>query len=153
MYTREEASKIKQEFWTVFGQYISPYKSIDGQKVNWINYKTGLKHVYFKMHADKKTANIGIVIAHPDEGIQELFYEQFLEFQMMLHDLLGEKWDWELHTQDEFSRTISKISISLNGVNIFNKKDWPELIAFLKPRLLLLDEFWYDVRDSFDALK
>ncbi len=153
MYSREEASKIRQEFWTIFGQYISPHQSITGQKVNWVNYKTGLKHIYFRMHADKRGAAISIDISHPDEGIQELFYEQFLEYKEILHQALGEEWNWQLFIEDENHKTISRISTSIENVNIFNKQDWPKLISFLKPRIIALDDFWYDVKDGFEALK
>ena len=74
MYTREQASQLRQAFWTAFGQYIAPHPSADGYKINWANYRTGLKHVYFRMHADKKIASIAIEITHPDPDIQELFF-------------------------------------------------------------------------------
>lgn len=153
MYTKEEASRIKQEFWTVFGQYLSPYKSIDEEKVNWANYKTGIKHIYFRMNADKKEASISIDITHPDEGIQEFFYEQFLELKYVLSDILGENWIWELHQVDDYGKTMSRIYKELKPVNIFNKSDWPALISFFKPRILALDSFWSDAKYVFDALK
>lgn len=153
MYTRQEASRIKQEFWTKFGQYISLHQSISGLKVNWVNYKTGIRNVYFRMQADKKTASISIDITHPDEGIQELFYEQFLEFQEILRQAVGEDWNWTPAVVDENGKNISKIYKEIDQVNVFNKEDWPKLISFFKPRILALDDFWYDVSDSFEALK
>jgi len=153
MYSREQASQLKQEFWTTFGQYLSPHLSSEGLKVNWVNYKTGLKHVYFKMDADKRKASIAIEITHPDAGIQELFYEQFEEFKLLLENYQNEPWNWELHTRNDQDKLISKIGTQLNGVSIFNKSDWPQLISFYKPRIIALDEFWTDVKDGFEALK
>lgn len=153
MYTKEETSRIKQEFWTVFGQYLSPYKSINGEKVNWVNYKTGIKHIYFRMNADKKQASISIDITQPDEGIQELFYEQFLELKLVLKDAIGEDWIWDLHHVDENGKTISRIYKEIKLVSIFNKSDWPVLISFFKPRILALDNFWNDAKYIFDDLK
>lgn len=153
MYTKEEASRIKQEFWTVFGQYLSPYRSINGEKVNWVNYKTGVKHIYFRMNADKKQASISIDITQPDEGIQELFYEQFLELKLVLKDAIGEDWIWDLHHVDENGKTISRIYKEIKLVSIFNKSDWPVLISFFKPRILALDNFWNDAKYIFDDLK
>lgn len=153
MYSREEASRIKQEFWTKFGQYIAVHQSITGSKVNWVNYKTGIRHVYFRMHADKKTASISIDISHPDEGIQELFYEQFLEFKEILHQAVGEEWIWTPAVEDENYKIISRIYTKIDNVNVFNKEDWPKLISFFKPKMIALDDFWYDVKDTFDALK
>lgn len=153
MYTREQASQLRQEFWTTLGQYLYPQLSAESVKVNWLNYKTGLKHVYFKMDADKKQAIIAIEIAHPDIGIQELFFSQFEEFKQLLHNSLQEEWDWELHTVDVYGKTISRIIKRLEGVNVFNKDDWPQLISFFKPRIIALDEFWNDVKDGFEGLK
>lgn len=153
MYSREEASQLRQAFWTAFGQYLMPHLSSEGLKVNWVNYKTGLKHVFFKMDAGKRKASIGITLTHPDPGIQELFYEQFLELKSLLKGYLNEEWDWVLHTTDENGRTISRIYTELPGVSIFNRSDWPAIISFFKPRILALDEFWNDTKDSFDSLK
>jgi len=153
MYSKDEASQLKQQFWTAFGQYISPHSSAEGLRVNWVNYKTGIKHVYFKMQADKRSASIAIEIAHADPGIQELFFEQFKEYKNILNGALGETWEWQLHATDEYGKTASRIYKQIDGVSIFDKNDWPVLISFFKPRIIALDEFWNDVKYGFDALK
>jgi len=153
MYSKDEASQIRQAFWTTFGQYIAPQLSADGLKVNWVNYKTGVKHLYFKMDTDKRAATIEILIAHPDAGIQELFFEQFAELKTMLNGYLNEKWEWALHDKDENGKTISRIYKQLIGVSIYNRNDWPQLISFFKPRIIALDEFWSVGQYSFEALK
>ena len=153
MYSKDEASQLKQAFWTAFGQYISPQLSAEGLKVNWINYKTGIKHLYFKMEADKRSASIAIEIAHPDAGIQELFFEQFKELKILLHSSLQEDWDWHLHVTIDKGKIISRIFKQMENVSIFNKNDWPTLISFFKPRIIALDEFWSDAKYAFDSLK
>lgn len=153
MYSKDEASQLKQSFWTTFGQYISPQLSAEGLKVNWVNYKTGVKHLYFRMNVDKRSAFIAIEITHPDMGIQELFFEQFKELKNVLHSVLNEDWDWQLRTTDDNSKIVSRIMKQIDGVSIFNKNDWPELISFFKPRIIALDEFWSDAKYAFDALK
>ena len=153
MYSKDEASQIKQAFWTTFGQYIAPQLSADGLKINWINYKTGIKHLYFKMEADNGFASIGITITHPDKGIQELFFEQFLELKTLLQSYLDEEWIWALHQQDEYGKTVSRIYTEIKGVSIYNRDQWPQLISFFKPRIIALDEFWIVGQYSFEALK
>jgi hypothetical protein len=153
MYSKEQASQIRQSFWTTFGQYISPQLSADGFKINWVNYKTGIKQVNFRMQAENRTASVAIEMSHHDAGIQELFFEQFKELKFVLADALQEEWQWELHTQDEYGKTISRIYKQLNNVSVFNRNDWPALISFFKPRIIALDEFWSTAKYSFDALK
>lgn len=153
MYTREQASQLRQAFWTAFGQYITPHPSVEGVKANWLNYKTGVKHVYFRMHADKRKASIGIELTHPDPELQELFFEQFQQLKALLHETVGEEWDWVLHTSDDNGKTITRIYKELEKVNVFNQEDWPALISFFKPRIIALDQFWSDAKYSFDELK
>ena len=76
MFQKAEISEVKQAFWTSFGQYMKPVLSAEDRPVNWINYKTGFRHLYFRMDAFH-SARIGIDIAHPDQGIQQLYFDQF----------------------------------------------------------------------------
>ncbi len=153
MYSREEASQLRQAFWTAFGKYMSPVVSAQGLKINWINYRTGFSVIRFRMEADKKRAGIGITLAHPDAGIRELYFEQFLEYRTLLHQYLGEEWDWVPEMQDDSGRMVSRIYMEIAGVSVFRKEDWPDLIGFFKPRITALDEFWQDVKDGFEALR
>jgi len=153
LYSKEEASQFRRTFWTTFGQYISPHLSADGLKVNWVNYKTGLKHVYFRMIAENRSAAMAIELAHPDAGIRELFFEQFLELKNILHAELGEEWEWDMHCRNEDGKEVSRIYKKLDGASIFNQNDWPALISFFKQRMIALDEFWSSAKYAFEALK
>lgn len=153
MYGKAEASRLKQEFWIAFGQYMAPIPDAEGQKRNWINYKTGFKNLYFRMDADRFGASIGIEITHKDVEIQELFYEQFQALKGMLENSLNEEWNWEMHSTDTMGKTISRIYISKQGWNVFEKEHWPELIRFFKPRIIALDEFWSVAKMGFEDLR
>ncbi len=152
MFSRAESSRIRQEFWTTFGRYMSPIFSEEGMKVNWINYHTKVKDVHFRMDAGGKSSRIAITLEHKDLGLQELYFQQFLELKTMLHAELGETWEWKQHMQFD-GRVISSIYKELPGYSVFNKEHWPELISFFKPRIIALDRFWSTARDVFDTLK
>jgi hypothetical protein len=153
MYSKAAISQTKHSFWIAFGRYMAPQLSSEGLKVNWINYKTGFKNLYFKMEVGTKEASIAIVITHPEISVQEKFYEYFLELENIFHLTLEEQWKWQPLVQDEFDRTISRISISIEQVNVMDQIHWPTIISFLKPRIILLDEFWNDVKDRFETLR
>lgn len=153
LYSKEQATQLKQAFWTAFGQYLKPQLSADGLRTNWVNYKTGIKYLYFKMEADKKSAFIAIEMSHPDADIQQLMFDQFVELKNVLNSQLEEEWDWELHTTDEYGKTVSRIIKTLPHVSIFKQEDWPALISFFKPRIIALDEFWSVAQYSFDLFR
>ncbi|GAA4368519.1 hypothetical protein GCM10023185_41340 [Hymenobacter saemangeumensis] len=153
MYTKAEASQLRQAFWTTFGQYMTPVPSAEGWPVNWINYKTGIKNLYFRMQADNRQASIAIEMTQPDAGIRELFFEQFLELKTLLHETLGEEWIWEPEAMDAHGQPLARIYREQSGVNVFNRESWPALISFFKPRIVALDAFWTDAQYTFEALR
>lgn len=152
MYSRQEASILTQEFWTVFGQYMSPVVSAEGQKINWINYKTGEKDVFFRMQATGKTASVTIEIRHKDPVIRQLFFEQFLSYKSLFNSIMEEEWTWNLQDQDENGKLLSRVYISITPANILKKEDWPLMISFFKSRITRLDQFWAEVKYGFELL-
>lgn len=153
MYSTHEAAQLKHEFWTTFGRYMSPVLSAEGEKINWINYKTGEKHIKFKMHADNKIALITIELSHPDSWLRQLYFERFEQLKVMMFECLQEEWDWQLNAIDETGKITGKIYKELKPVNILNKGDWSSLISFFKPRIIALDAFWSSANYGFESLR
>ncbi len=94
MYSKEEASKLRQQFWITFGKYMKPILSADGLPTNWVNYKTGVKHIFFKMDATQKQAVIAIDITHSDEATRTLFFEHFVAFKTSVNSII----QWKIKT-------------------------------------------------------
>jgi hypothetical protein len=147
MYQKAEISGVKQAFWTRFGQYMKPVLSAEHQPVHWINYKTGFRHLYFRMDAFH-TARIGIEVTHPDPGMQQLFFEQFVALKPLFMEYIGEQWVW----RPPASGIHASIFTELPGYSIMNRENWPQLISFFKPRMIALDAFWSQARYAFEAL-
>ena len=151
MFGKEEARQLKKDFWVAFGVMMKPHLSAEGLRTNWINYKTGVKDIRFKTNASNKEVYVGIQLTHSDDGIRELYWEQFEEFKTLFHSVLEEKWHWDSMKFDEFGKPYSDIYTRQKG-NVFDKNQWPEMFQFLKSRLLKLDEFWCDAKDVFKSL-
>lgn len=151
MYTKQEASTLRQAFWTRFGQYMKPVLGAIGEPVNWLNYKTGIKGIFFRMDADREQASIAIEIRQADERLYLHYLEKITQLKSMLEETMGESWQWEIDQVDASGNNHSRIGITLNGVNIFNSNDWPAIISFLKPRIVALDAFWNLAKDLLEA--
>ena len=150
MFSKKEASQLRKKFWMIFGQYMSPILSSEGEKINWINYKTGVKGLQFKMNVVQDTAFISIEINHPDIAEQKIIFEKLLQLKHILNNSQNEKWNWLLHTPDENGKLVSKVYKERKGINIMRKEDWPALISFFKPRMMALDGFWNSVKYGFE---
>jgi Domain of unknown function (DUF4268) len=149
MYSRQQAAQLRQSFWTSFGLYMAPIPAAEGLKTNWVNYKTGVKHLYFTMQAGQTAARISIVLAQDNTEKQDMFFNQLLQIKNLLRDALQEDWQWEQRVQDENNKTVSRIYTAVEGVNIYRKEDWPAIISFFKPRIIALDIFWTEVKEGF----
>jgi Domain of unknown function (DUF4268) len=153
MYTKDEVSRQKQAFWTTFGRYMQPVLSTEGAVVGWLNYKTGITGIQFKMEADHKLVSIAIVLSHKEDVIQAAQYKKLMELKAMLEsEMGGEVWLWQQHARDVCGKTVSAVRKELTGVNIHRKEDWPAMISFLKDRLIALDAFWSMARYGFEEL-
>ncbi|MCH5597772.1 DUF4268 domain-containing protein [Niabella ginsengisoli] len=150
MYSRSEASNIKKEFWTTFGLYMKPIKNAEGADINWVNYKTGIRHIYFRMDATKRDATIAIELKHPSSEDRNKIFEKFEVLKNYFNQIIEEQWTWQLQFYDEDGSPASRIFTQLEEVNIYKKESWPMIISFLKERIIKLDLFWNDVKIQFE---
>lgn len=144
MYSKQEASLIRKKFWETAGQYFAPMPSASRAKVNWINYKTGVRFISFRLHADEKMAFIGIEISHADPTQRQRHYNQFLGLKKQLQG----DWNWEVGSDQGLSRIFAE----LQGINIYKQETWPQIISFFKERILQLDAFWVGYKEVFEML-
>ena len=150
MYSQQELSLLRKKFRTQFGQYMRPLPGDAGKSVNWLNYKTGIRHLYLKMDADNRHAMVAIELRHDDLLLQQYYFEKFRELEKVFEQMMNELWEWKPDIIDEDGKRFSRISTVLKGVNVVNTSDWPLIISFLKPRIIALDAFWAFVNDRFE---
>jgi hypothetical protein len=149
MYNRHERSRLKHEFWTTFGRYMSPVPSAEGMKINWVNYHTGIKDIYFRMDAGNNDAAIYISLEHKDAAVRQIHFEKLLSMESILHEAIGEAWRWESNIVI-MGKENARIGKTLSDVSVFNRDHWPELISFFKPRIIGLDSFWENAKWGFE---
>jgi Domain of unknown function (DUF4268) len=150
MYTKEEASLVRQKFWTSFGKYMQPVPSANGEKVHWINYKTGIKGIHFKMDADNTAAFVAIEFTCPDKDLQKKYFDAFVALKKHFVKIAGKGWTIQENYESSDNRIISCAIIELHGIKIFRESDWPAIISFFKQHIIALDQFWNDWKPAFE---
>jgi len=153
MYGKEEAYELRKLFWTSFGKFMKKHRTVGEGKVNWMNYKTGIKDLYFRLEADKKTASIYVDLQMQDEDIREIYYSQFKEVKGVFESMTNTKWLWTENLINNYNVELSRISININNVNMYNKNSWDIIFKFYETHLLLLDEFWVEFKELFKQLE
>ena len=77
MFSRDEAKKLRQEFWISFGKSF-PRK--------WILYNTGIKDCSFKFHFDLKGAMVSMDIENQDLEKRLELWEKIISLQSIFKD-------------------------------------------------------------------
>lgn len=151
MYSKEEKKNFKIEFWNKFSVYMRKHTQKHGI-INWSNYKTKIKDLYFRLDFNETEARFSIELQHPD-SIRELFYEQFTELKVLLEKALGTPLVWEELYINEYDKAICRIYVVLPDVNLFNKDDWKKVTDFFENKMVKLHVFWMEYREIFKNLE
>lgn len=137
MFSKEEAQKLRKEFWTAFGKSF-PRK--------WILYRTKIKDFSFKFHADTSKARVSIDLEMKDLELQESYYNKLWS----LEDQLKEVWG-SLEKRAEFEiesgKIISSFLVQIEGVSIYNKATWPSIFEFFYDKMEKAEIFFYEYED------
>lgn len=153
MFSKEETKQLKLDFWTGLGERLELEKGLHGNKVNWMSFNTKIKHLYFRMEVDEMAARLCIDLQFPDQGIREIYFEQFTAFE----NILTEKFEAKIHWQPVFmhsnGKKIARISVQKKEVNIYNRNDWEDIYLFLINHFTKLEHFWAEFSEVFTSLK
>lgn len=151
MFTKEELKAINTKFWTAFGNLMKPHRSAEGNKVNWSNYNTKVKGLYFRLLVDKNSASVCLDFENKDEDIKELQLAQFEELKTVFNNTMPTNYLFEQVIID--NRIIDRFSVTIGNCSLFNETTWPEMFAFYKTHVIAFDNFWTNFKELFLELK
>ncbi|MFJ1473027.1 DUF4268 domain-containing protein [Capnocytophaga cynodegmi] len=138
MYSKAEAKKLREEFWTSFGKSF-PRK--------WVLYDTKIKDFSFKFYFDTKKAIVSLDIEDNILSNRILHYEKLVSLKsILLEEYLPDVIFEDCYVLDN-DKEISRIYVQKENVNIHNKNTWRETMEFLYEKMLKFEEFWYEYED------
>lgn len=142
MFSKEERKSLNAVFWTKFKEQIGVNKSANGKRINWVNYPTHIKQLYIRLHADTEVAMFSIDIQAKDHGVRLLIWEQMIELKKVLSNEMTSPGLWEEVSHNVAGQEISRISWTLEDVNMYTKDDQDKIFNFFIPLLTGFDRFY-----------
>ncbi len=149
MYDKTAIAAQKKAFFTAFGRYMLPVPSAFGESVSWLNYRTGVKNLYFRIELTFDTCTVGLIVSGATAARREELFDRLLGCRSMFPDSAAESWNWQQLSTDDYDHPVAQIEAQLTPVHFMQPGDWPAIIAFLKQRLIQLDQFWFNVKALF----
>jgi hypothetical protein len=144
MFSKEEAQRIKREFWVTFAEEY-PRK--------WMLYNTKIKDVAFKFYIDNKKAQVLLEIEPKDEKNRIIYYEKIESLKtILLEDYLPDAI-FERNLYLENGKAVSRIWVEKLNVNSNNKSTWQEVFDFFNEKMDAFERFFYEYEDYIKDLE
>jgi len=133
MYSKEEAQKLKREFWIDFAAKY-PRK--------WVLYDTKIKDFSFKFYVDNKKAQVLIDIEHRSDDKRIAYFEKLESLKNILEEEFVKDLVFQKNFVLENGKSISRIWIEKLDVSVSNRKYWDSIFAFFNEKMNALENFY-----------
>ena len=138
MYSKEEAQKLKREFWIDFA---------DKYPRKWVLYDTKIKDFSFKFYVDNKKAQVLIDIEHRSDDKRIAYFDKLESLKNILEEEFVKDLVFEKNFVLENGKSISRIWIEKLDVSVSNRKYWDSIFAFFNEKMNALENFY----NEYDA--
>jgi hypothetical protein len=144
MYSKEEAQRLKREFWIDFAEKY-PRK--------WVLYDTKIKDFSFKFFVDNKKAQVLIDIEHRNDDTRNIYFQKLESLKNILEDEFVKDLVFEKNFTLENGKTISRIWVEKENVSVSNRKYWDEIFDFFNEKMHSLEMFYFEYGDYIRDLE
>lgn len=144
MFSKEEAQRIKRDFWIKFAEEY-PRK--------WLLYNTKIKDLSFKFYVDNKKAQVQLEIEPKDDEKRKIYFEKIESLKtILLEDYLPEAI-FERNLYLENGKIVSRIWVEKLNVSCNNKNTWQEIFDFFNENMSQFELFFYEHEDYIKDLE
>ena len=138
MFSKEEAKKLRQDFWIAFGK---------SYPRNWTLYNTKIKDLSFKFYFDTTKTVVSLDLDHHDLEKRIELWEKLVSLKSILStDYLPKAIYSDCYVLEN-TKEISRIYVEKLGVSIHNKNTWQQTMDFLNDNMLQFEAFFEEYKD------
>ncbi len=139
MFSKEEAARLRQQFWVSFGKSF-PRK--------WLLYNTKVKGFSFKFVADRKKAMVCLDIDSTDAIKNELLWDQMVA----LKSVIAAEYLPDVIFDDSYvlenGKRIYRMYVPLEEkFSIYNKNTWSTAYEFFVDKMTQFEFVYYEFED------
>lgn len=144
MFSKEEAKRIKRDFWINFSEEY-PRK--------WLLYNTKIKDFSFKFYVDNKKAQVLLEIEPKDDELRKIYFEKVESLKQVLIDEYIEDVIFERDFYLENGKIVSRVWVQLDHISVNNKNTWPQIFDFFNEKMSAFELFFYEYEDYLKDLE
>jgi hypothetical protein len=147
MYSKEEAKALREEFWNRFKVIYSRRRTRKKLPGNWILSNTGIKALNLRFHVDRQVAQVGIDLETRNMDKRLELFRKLESVKKILEGTMGTAMNWEIEYIRENRKSVSRIYVEKNGVDIYDSSTWQDAYEFMYREMMKLEDFYREYRD------
>ncbi len=149
MYSKEEAKALREEFWERFKAISSTGRIRKELPVNWMLNKTGINALNLRFYIDREVAQVGIDLETKNMEKRLELFEKLESVRKILEESMQETMIWDIDYTRENGKSVSRIYLEINNVDIYNRDTWETAHKFMYDKMMKLEKFYLEYQDFF----
>ena len=148
MYSREEAKKLRLEFWEQFGRRCEAHPLLRHKQKKWMLHRTKIKGVALRFEVGREDAKTMIELNHKNENKRLKAFEILERYKVVIEEGFPHGLEWEFYYQrDDSGQEVCRIYTALERVDLHRQEHWPAIFNFLIENMVQLEENFLQIRD------
>jgi hypothetical protein len=148
MYSKEEAKKIRLQFWEQFGKRCEIHPMLSQRRKKWLLHRTKISGVALRFEADRSNAKVILELSQRNEDKRLKAFEILQNYKVVLEDAFPNGLIWEFfHEREDSGQEVAQIYTILPNVNLFRQNLWPNIFNFFIENMVRLEENFLQIRD------
>ena len=149
MYSKEKSKQLREEFWNQFKTLSIRRRKAKSLPGDWLLTNTGVKALNLRFHVDREVAQVGIDLETRNMDKRIELFEKLESVKKVLEEAMKTAMIWELEYLRENGKSVSRIYIQKQGVDIYDDKTWPTTHQFMYDNMMKLEAFYREYKDFF----
>jgi len=113
------------------------------------NSKEEAKALNLRFHVDRKVAQVGIDLETRNMDKRLELFEKLESVKKIMEETMGEAMNWEIEYIRENEKSVSRIYLQKEDIDIYNRDTWSAAHQFMYERMTKLERFYLEYRDFF----
>lgn len=148
MYSKEEAKKIRLQFWEQFGKRCEIHPLLSERRKKWMLHRTKISGVALRFEADRSDAKVILELSQRNEDKRLKTFEILQNYRVIIEDGFTDGLIWEFfHEREDSGQEVARIYNVLPNVNLFRQNQWPDIFNFFIENMARLEENFLQIRD------
>jgi len=148
MYSKEEAKKIRLQFWEQFGKRCEIHPLLSERRKKWMLHRTKIPGVALRFEAGRSNAKVMLELSHRNEDKRLKAFEILQNYKVILEEGFADGLIWEFfHERADSRQEVARIFTVLPNVNLFRQNQWPDIFNFFIENMARLEENFLQIRD------